>query len=256
MTIYIYIVMNSTCSLISPVLLPDLYNYSNLIIKNTFICGGVFFTSSLIALIITSRLLFNDIEKEYKLIYGYDSDEEEFFNSKYLQEYYELEDKTIEDFDIFKDKTIIEKTPDGVVYLGYDFNKEAFFYYSDFKDVAYNYLEVCARKFVIEYDCKLLLLNTKDELIKVFKSLANSDTEDYNTSIFAKLKTEDVNKKESIDHKLRIKTKQLPVPEKCNRFVYKGKLYNFNSNSNSNSSEPTTRECIDIDYRTFKNKMS
>jgi hypothetical protein len=247
--------MIRNCSIIQQVVVPDLYNYSNLIIKNTFICGGVFFTSSLIALIITSRLLFNNIEKEYKLIYGYDSDEEDFFNSKYLQEYYELEDKTIEDFDIFKDKTIIEKTPDGVVYLGYDFNKEAFFYYSDFKDVAYNYLEVCARKFVIEYDCKLLLLNTKEEILKVFKTFEN-EKEDYNTSIFAKLKTEDVNKKESIDHKLRIKTKQLPVPEKCNRFVYKGKLYNFNEKTHSDSTEPDTRECIDIDYRTFKNKMS
>jgi hypothetical protein len=85
-----------------------------------------------------------------------------------------------------------------------------------------------------------------------------NEKEDYNNSIFAKLKTEDVNKKESIDHKLRIKTKQLPVPEKCNRFVYKGKLYNYNyiSNAHFNSSEQTNSDHIDIDYRTFKSKMS
>lgn len=243
------------CSVILPVLTPQLYNYSNLFIKNTFICGGVFLTSSIIALFITSRLIFKNLEKEYKLIYGYDSDEEEFFNSKYLKEYYELKDNTIENFDILKDKIIKEKTPDGVVCLGYDFNKEAFFYYSDFKDVAYSYLEVCARKFVIEHDCKLLLLNTKEEIIKVFKTFEN-EKEDYNTSIFAKLKTEDVNKKESVDHKLKIKTKHLPVPEKCNRFVYKGKLYNFNVKTQSDFTEPTKNECIDIDYRTFKNKMS
>jgi hypothetical protein len=237
-----------------------LYNYSNLVIKNLFICGGVFVTSSFLAVFITSRMLLNNLEKEYKLIYGYDSDEEEFFNSKYLKEYYELKDNTIDNFEILEDKIIKEKTPDGMVYLGYDFNKEAFFYYSDFKDIAYNYLEVCARKFVIEYDCKLLLLNTKEEIIKVFKLFANEkdEKEDYNNSIFAKLKTEDVNKKESIDHKLRIKTKQLPVPEKCNRFVYKGKLYNYNSISNAhfNFSEQTNSDHIDIDYRTFKSKMS
>jgi hypothetical protein len=250
--------MISNCSIISQISGPELYNFSNLLIRNTFICSGVFLTSSLIAIFITSRILLNNLEKEYKLIYGYDSEEEEFFNSKYLSEYYELKETTIEDFDILKDKIIKEKTPDGLVYLGYDFNKEAFFYYSDFKDIAYNYLEVCARKFVIEYDCKLLLLNTKEELIKVFKAFANNETEDYTNSIFAKLKTEDVNKKESVDHKLRIKTKQLPVPEKCNRFVYKGKLYNFNSNSNSdaNKKESTTSECIDIDYKTFKSKMA
>ena len=254
--------MISNCSIISQISGPELYNFSNLLIRNTFICSGVFLTSSLIAIFITSRMLLNNLEKEYEIIYGYDSEEEEFFNSKYLSEYYELKETTIEDFDILKDKIIKEKTPDGLVYLGYDFNKEAFFYYSDFKDIAYNYLEVCARKFVIEYDCKLLLLNTKEELIKVFKAFANNETEDYTNSIFAKLKTEDVNKKESVDHKLRIKTKQLPVPEKCNRFVYKGKLYNFNSNSNSNSNsdankkESTTSECIDIDYKTFKSKMA
>lgn len=250
--------MISNCSIISQISGSELYNFSNLLIKNAFICSGVFLTSSLIAIFITSRMLLNNLEKEYKLIYGYDSDEEEFFNSKYLNEYYELKENTIEDFDILKDKIIKEKTPDGLVYLGYDFNKEAFFYYSDFKDIAYNYLEVCARKFVIEYDCKLLLLNTKEEIIKVFKAFANNETEDYTSSIFAKLKTEDVNKKESVDHKLRIKTKQLPVPEKCNRFVYKGKLYNFNSNSNTDANKPesTTTECIDIDYKTFKNKLA
>jgi hypothetical protein len=250
--------INNSSIIMSHFLEPELlYNYSNLFIKNLFICGGVFVTSSFLAVFITSRMLLNNLENEYKLIYGYDSDEEDFFNSKYLKEYYELKDNTIDNFEILEDKIIKEKTPDGMVYLGYDFNKEAFFYYSDFKDIAYNYLEVCARKFVIEYDCKLLLLNTKEEIIKVFKMFANQK-EDYNNSIFAKLKTEDVNKKESIDHKLRIKTKQLPVPEKCNRFVYKGKLYNYNSISNAhfNFSDQTNSDHIDIDYRTFKSKMS
>ena len=156
--------MINNCSIIiSQLLEPEiLYNYTNLFIKNAFVCGGIFLTSSFIAIVIASHMLLNNLEKEYKIIYGYDSDEEEFFNSKYLKEYYELENNTIDNFDTLKDKIIKEKTPDGFVYLGYDFNKEAFFYYSDFKDIAYNYLEVCARKFVIEYDCKFLLLNTKE----------------------------------------------------------------------------------------------
>ena len=85
-----------------------------------------------------------------------------------------------------------------------------------------------------------------------------NEKEDYNNSIFAKLKTEDVNKKDSIDYKLKIKTKQLPVPEKCNRFVYKGKLYNYNSNNsnNSNVKELSTTNYENIDYKTFKNKIN
>lgn len=102
---------------------------------------------------------------------------------------------------------------------------------------------------MIEYNCKSLLLNTKDEIIKAFKSFTNNEDESKN-SIFAKLKTEDVNKKESIDHKLKIKTKQLPVPENANKFVYKGKL---NSYSTSTSSTSTfCPEFIEIDYKTFK----
>ena len=229
-----------------------IYNASNLFIRNAFICAGVFLTSSIIASFITSRILLNNLETEYKLIYGYDSDSEEFFNSKYLREYYELENIASDNFDHIKDKIIKEKTPDGLVYLGYDFTKEAFFYYSDFKDIAYNYLEVCARKFVIEHNCKCLLLNTKHEIIKAFKMFTNNEHESTD-SIFAKLKTEDVNKKESIDHKLKIKTKQLPVPENSNKFVFKGKLSNYCS---APDPDPVpVPEVIEIDYKTFKNKQ-
>lgn len=239
----------------------DKYRYyeTNEFIKTIFVCGGVFITGGVSALMIISRLLCNTLEKEFKLLYGYDSDDEEFFDSKYLKEYNELEDTAIDSFDnsinsinsINSNKIIKEKTPDGLVYLGYDSKKEAFFYYSDFKDVAYNYLEVCARKFVIEHNCKALLLNTKDEIIKAFKSFTNN-VEGSNDSIFAKLKTEDVNKKESIDHKLKIKTKQLPVPENANKFVYKGKLNSYSTFSTSSTSSTSSPEFIEMDYKTFK----
>lgn len=225
------------------------YYETNELIKTIFVCGGVFITGGVSALMIISRLLVNSLEKEFKLLYGYDSDDEEFFDSKYLKEYNELEDTAIDSFDN-SNKIIKEKTPDGLVYLGYDSKKEAFFYYSDFKDVAYNYLEVCARKFVIEHNCKALLLNTKDEIIKAFKSFTNN-VEGSNDSIFAKLKTEDVNKKESIDHKLKIKTKQLPVPENANKFVYKGKLNSYSTSSTSSTST-SSPEFIEMDYKTFK----
>ena len=228
------------------------YEHTNNLIRMFLICGGVFMTSSISALMIISRMLINNLENEYKSLYGYNSDEEEFFDSKYLQEYNELEEKPIDTFEFLNNKIIKEKTPDGVVYLGYDSKKEAFLYYSDFKDIAYNYLEVCARKFVIEHNCKCLLLNTKHEIIKAFKMFTNNEHESTD-SIFAKLKTEDVNKKESIDHKLKIKTKQLPVPENSNKFVFKGKLSNYCS---APDPDPVpVPEVIEIDYKTFKNKQ-
>lgn len=95
-----------------------------------------------------------------------------------------------------------------------------------------------------------MLLNTKDEIIKAFKSFTNN-VEGSNDSIFAKLKTEDVNKKESIDHKLKIKTKQLPVPENANKFVYKGKLNSYSTSSTSSTST-SSPEFIEMDYKTFK----
>ena len=230
-----------------------LYDETNNFLKTLFICSGVFVTGSIMAIAVSARILFQNVEKEYKSIYGYDSDEEEYYDSRFLKEYYDLEDRIIDDFDFLKDLITIEKTPDGLIYFGYDIDKEAFFYYCDFKDVQYNYLEVVARKFVIDNNCKLLLLNSKEEIVKAaleFREKNDSDQEI--STVFANLKTEDVNKKDSFDHKLKIKAKEIPVPEKSNRYIYRGKLLDYKPSTNDESDENNDFE--NVDYSTFKSR--
>ena len=62
-------------------------------------------------------------------------------------------------------KRVEENTPAGHVYMTYDELTNTFFYWSD-KAVAYKYLDVLARKYVIVYDCKDVYVNIFRELIK------------------------------------------------------------------------------------------
>ena len=231
-----------------------LYHDTNNFLKMIFICSGGFITGSFMAFICAANMLFKNVEKEYKNIYGYDSDEEEYYDSRFLKEYYDLEDKAIDNFDYLKDVITIEKTPDGLVYFGYDLRKEAFFYYCDFKDVQYNYLEVVARKFVIDNNCKLLLLNSKEEIIKAINNFREKkDQEEIKSTVFANLKTEVINKKDSIDHKLGIQSKEIPVPEKSNKYIYKGKLLDYKPSSDEKESDDNN-DFENIDYSTFKSR--
>ena len=62
-------------------------------------------------------------------------------------------------------KRVEEKTPEGNVILSYDEPSNTFLYWAQ-KPIAYRYLEVLARKYVILYDCKGIYVNMFTELLK------------------------------------------------------------------------------------------
>ena len=158
---------NSTCLINHST--DNLYDSTNNFLRSLFICCGVLITGSTFALIVTARLLFQEVRKEYNNLYGYDSENEEHFNSKFLKEYLEMNSDTEDDnknYDL-KDKIVSEQCPRGLVILGYDLDNKCFYYYSDYKNVDYLYLEVIARKFVVTNNCKNLLINSKKEFIRV-----------------------------------------------------------------------------------------
>lgn len=66
-------------------------------------------------------------------------------------------------------KQVEETTPEGKVILSYDESSNTFLYWAH-KPIAYKYLEVIARKYVIVYDCKELYVNMMTELTKAMKS--------------------------------------------------------------------------------------
>ena len=230
--------------------------YFNII---SLICG-ILTISGTLSFVIVSNMLFRNIKQDYKLITGYDTDEEEYFDSKFLKEYNKLEDKIILDFSYLSDKVVYETCPNGLVILGYDQNSEGFYYYSDYKDIPYNFLDVISRKFVIENDCKLLLLNTKHEILKAINQFKEEKEEKANSnisSVFANLKTGNNEKKHlSIDYNLKVKDTELPVPEKSNLYIYKGKIIDYENTLITEENEIINQnnDFENIDYSQFKKK--
>lgn len=139
--------------------------------------------------------------------------------------------------------SIIEYTPNGNVFMKYDLDNESFDYWSDYKEIPFNYLETVARKYVNMFNCSdLYLLGEEDEDEKDSEGKYSSDFEDEETEenteedknskevkpkppeeikspqdsddeIFAKFKTTE-KIKETIEEEGKI----------INKFRYKGKL--------------------------------
>ena len=79
---------------------------------------------------------------------------------KYEIEFEELESRDLSQNELneLKDKYIECDIPLNKVKMYYDSTQNAFCYYTKFGDVIYKYLQVVARKYVIEYDCKILFI--------------------------------------------------------------------------------------------------
>lgn len=238
----------------------NLYHNTNNFIRTLFICCGVLITGSTFAIIVIERLLFQKVRKEYNSLYGYDSENEEHFNSKFLKEYLEMNSDTEDDnknYDIIKDIIVSEQCPRGLVILGYDLDNKCFYYYSDYKNVDYLYLEVIARKFVVTNNCKNLLINSKKEFIRVASKQLEKQGEvniDSDNSVFAHLKpTEKNDNKVSIDYNLKIKDKQIPVPDNSNKYIYRGKISDYIPvNDNLDKREKVGDEFVNINYDKYK----
>lgn len=104
-------------------------------------------------------------------------------------------------------KRVEEVTPEGHVYMTYDEPTNTFFYWSD-KAIAYKYLDVVSRKYVIVYDCKEVYVNLFKEIIK--NSLKEKE-EKKEEGPFAKFKS------------YTPKKNYRPMKERVNQYKYVGK---------------------------------
>lgn len=246
------------------------YDDTNSFLTTIFVTCGVLITGGVFATIVIARSLFNEINREFKNMYGYDSDDEDIFCKRYIDEYEELENKptdmsgndlsnniSIIDLIDLNDLYVLENTPSGFVYMGYNKDNKSFWYYCDYKNIKYNYLDVVARKFVVRYNCKGILFNTKKELLNAFneyksKKEAEKNNQEKVESVFANLKQNDSDKKISYDYNLMIKDSEIPVPENSNNYVYMGTISDYESILYSEKKEVEDFE--DIDYNLFKSK--
>jgi hypothetical protein len=93
-----------------------------------------------------------------------------------------------ESIDRLIQKEVEEMTPEGKVILSYDESSNTFLYWAQ-KPIAYKYLEVVARKYVIVYDCKELYVNMFKELFKAMHKEVKPEVKTVTDSPFAVFKS-------------------------------------------------------------------
>ena len=221
-------------------------------IKNCLVITGVIVGGITLGSVVVSSILFGEIHKNYKLIFGYDSDSSDSsdssdcdkdteserikieFAEKYLEEYNELIEKEIdnEELKLFKERFLEEETPNGIIKLSYDVDTESFIYFADTKDIPYSFLETIGRAFVIKNNCKCIFIDSKLELNKANKQIEElkkniiqkeQEQEEVTktTSIFAQLKTYSTNISDKKNENIVV------IPEKSNHYIYKGNLKEY-----------------------------
>ena len=104
-------------------------------------------------------------------------------------------------------KRVEEVTPEGHIFMTYDEPSNTFFYWSD-KAIAYKYLDVVSRKYVIVYNCKEVYVNLFKEIIKMTLKEKEEKKED---GPFAKFKS------------YTPKKNYRPMKERVNQYKYVGK---------------------------------
>ena len=193
---------------------------------------------------------------------------QEKYEDKYLTEYKNLENN---DIDCENINFIEDNTPNGIVKMSYDINKNSFIYYTNNKDnMPYKYLETVARLFIINNDCKNIYINYEEELNKAIHKLETSkesdttkelettieDQSEYNEqhasvelkpqeNVFAKLK----NYKTTFSNTCK---KKWIIPERINQYKYKGKIKDYDEYIETLSSPNSDNDFECLDYSTFK----
>ena len=157
---------------------------------------NIVFIGTSIGVTVVSYFIYKSFDEDN---YESDTDEDEFYEYKYLDDYYDLLDKKlklkeesgdeekeeesdyrekdIEDDELYeenvdlvslKDNFIEENTPRGIIYMAYDNSIESYIYYSKTKAIPYKYLETVARKYVIVNKCLNIYVDYKEQYIQGF----------------------------------------------------------------------------------------
>ena len=162
---------------------------------------NIVFIGTSIGIFVVSYFIYKPFDEDN---YESDTDEDEFYEYKYLEDYYDLLDKKLklkeeekllegedeegeedgeeegeeeesedtetyeenEDLVSLKENFIEENTPRGIIYMAYDNTIESYIYYSKTKDIPYKYLETVARKYVIDNKCLHIYVDYKEEYIQ------------------------------------------------------------------------------------------
>ena len=227
---------------------------------------------------------------------GEGEEEEENENDKYYQELSDLQERILstEELENLRLNVIEEEMSNGKVIMTYNSDNETFWYYTDYKSVPYVVLDKIARLFAITYNCKSVCVNSKEELEKAEKKYEEKmvreeeqqrlkdekdekDEKPKEKSVFASFKnynTTDTknntknntnnntnnntknNTRNNTRNNTKNNTKNNIIPEKSNRFNYKGSLEDYiKCNQSNNIYNHNSDGTLKMDYAAFKTKL-
>ena len=169
---------------------------------------------------------------------------------------------------------VSENTPDGIVIMKYDFDKESFLYWSYETNISYKYLETVARKFVTMFNCKdcyvehtKFVKETKTSESPENDSVKMEVEETTQTQVKDKSEPEETStgeveaehevieeKPKSVFANLKSYTKKVEKNDdiQVNSFVRKGSINDFKHSS----VEKLEVKAKDVDYKSFASKLT
>lgn len=219
--------------------------------NSIFIVFSVLGMGLLLGFSMIELFLYGVSEKAY---YGQpesEDEEEEDNQTKYTDQYraefeaLAMRELTAAELLELNTKIVREQVAEKVeVILTFDKLTETFCYYTDqLKEVSYDILETVARKFAIEYDCKMVCLPAAaavaEQPVKVKESPSSKDP-----SVFAKFKNYNTGGKGSTPNF----TSVLQVIDQMNHFRYRGKLCDYEETL-KNAEKPAEPS---LDYSSYK----
>lgn len=226
---------------------------------------NIVFIGTSISIFVVSYFVYKPFDEDN---YESDTDENEYYEYKYLEDYYDLLDKKLklkeeetllegeegeeedeekedeeqesedtepyeenEDLVSLKDNFIEENTPRGIIYMAYDNSIESYIYYSKTKDIPYKYLETVARKYVIDNKCLNIYVDYKEEYIQGLNKYKQMLQE----------------RKELLENKIKEKEQKQDednVENKKKNIFANFKSYNKQDKSTKNNTDTNTKEYI------------
>ena len=183
------------------------------------------------------------------------------YQKKYYDEFFELEVKDLKEEQLIelKNKVVKDITPNGEVIMFYNNDTNSFWYYSNYKNIYYKYLDSVAMKYSIEYDCKKICIDRK---YLYEKNLYEKENKKNNKN--EKVNDEKVNDEKVNDEKVFANFKNYNnnnnnnnndndyiFIEKSNIYSYKGKIeYYYNEKNDKN--DKNDKNYKNVSYVYFK----
>jgi len=198
----------------------DYYNIMNrILVASLLSMASVALTSWFIG----KYLLDNDLIDE-------ESEPTVLFEDKYSLK--DMEHDLSRNNEVTKNTSVIENTPDGLVIMLYNGEREGFEYWCDNKNIKFDYLETVARKFVIMNFCTSLYVDRYEDIKN-----QQDEFDDYLETGNEK-EEEEEEEKEKIEESVFVKKKKKKkevkkedrkkiVAKKSNKYLYIGKINEF-----------------------------